>query len=36
MEEHVGMLKEEGLPIPQENEYPTITIQNEKKARVVA
>jgi len=35
MEEHIGMLKEEGLPIPQENESPTITIQNEKKTRVV-
>ena len=34
MEEHIEMLKEERLPIPQENENPTITIQNEEKAEV--
>ena len=36
MKEHVEMLKEKGLPVPQENEKPTITIQNEEKAGVVA
>lgn len=31
MEEHVSMLKERRLPIPTENPYPTVTIQNEKR-----
>jgi predicted RNase H-like HicB family nuclease len=31
MEEHVNLLKEKGLPIPQKNPNPTIIIQNEKK-----
>ncbi|NOR54255.1 MAG: type II toxin-antitoxin system HicB family antitoxin [Candidatus Aminicenantes bacterium] len=36
MEEHVRMLKEEGLPIPLESKNPTITIQNEEKAGITA
>ena len=36
MEEHVRMLEEEGLPVPKENENPTITIQNEEKAGITA
>lgn len=29
MEEHVALLKEQGLPVPDSNPNPTITIQNE-------
>ncbi len=29
MKEHVGLLKEQNLPIPPRNTNPTITIQNE-------
>jgi predicted RNase H-like HicB family nuclease len=29
MEEHVALLKEQGLPVPQPNPNPTITVQNE-------
>ncbi len=36
MEEHIRMLKEEGLSVPKENENPTIIIQNEKKVGVIA
>ena len=36
MEEHVEMLAEEGLPIPCESKNPTIIIQNEEKAGVIA
>jgi predicted RNase H-like HicB family nuclease len=36
MEEHVNLLKEKGLPIPQRNPNPTIVIQNEKKVDRVA
>lgn len=36
MEEHVNLLKEKGLPIPQRNPNPTIIIQNEKKVDQVA
>jgi predicted RNase H-like HicB family nuclease len=36
MEEHVNLLKEKGLPIPQKNPNPTIIIQNEKKVDRVA
>ncbi len=28
MREHVALLKEEGLPVPEENPDPTITVQN--------
>ena len=34
MKEHVGLLKEQGLPVPPENPDPTVTIQNAKKAAV--
>ena len=34
MEEHVSLLKEQGLPVPPENSDPKIIIQNEKKAAV--
>ena len=36
MEEHVNLLKEKGLPIPERNPNPTIVIQNEKKVDRVA
>jgi predicted RNase H-like HicB family nuclease len=36
MEEHLNLLKEKGLPIPQRNPNPTIIIQNEKKVDQVA
>lgn len=29
MEEHVALLSEQGLPIPNANQNPTITVQNE-------
>ena len=35
MEEHVEMLKEEGLLIPRENENPTVIIQNEGKSEAI-
>ena len=35
MLEHVTLLKERGLPIPQKNPDPKIIIQNEKKEEVV-
>ncbi|MBN2541913.1 type II toxin-antitoxin system HicB family antitoxin [bacterium] len=28
MEEHVALLREKGLPVPEENKNPTILIQN--------
>ena len=34
MKEHVDLLKEQNLPVPQENPDPTIIIQNEKKLAV--
>jgi hypothetical protein len=34
MEEHVSLLKEQGLPVPPRNPDPKITIQNEKKIAV--
>ena len=30
MEEHVALLKEKGLPVPEANPNPTAVIQNEK------
>ena len=30
IEEHIGLLKEQGLPIPKENPNPKVTIQNQK------
>ena len=34
MKEHVGLLREKGLPIPSENANPKITIQNARKQPV--
>ena len=34
MKEHVGLLKEKGLPVPSENANPKITIQNARKQPV--
>ncbi len=34
MEEHIDLLKEKGLPVPQQNPEPKIIIQNEKKLEV--
>ncbi len=34
MEEHVGLLKERGLPVPKRNPNPTVTIKNAKLAGV--
>jgi predicted RNase H-like HicB family nuclease len=34
MQEHVNLLKEKGLPVPEGNPNPTVIIQNEKQARV--
>ena len=31
MQEHVALLKEQGLPVPAENKDPKIIIQNERK-----
>lgn len=31
MEEHLALMKEQGLPIPPSNPNPTVTIQNETK-----
>ena len=31
MKEHIGLLKEQGLPVPPENHDPKIIIENEKK-----
>ena len=30
MEEHIALLKEQGLPIPKPNPDPTVVIQNER------
>ena len=30
VEEHIGLLKEKGLPIPKENPNPKVTIQNQE------
>jgi len=34
MREHVALLKEQNLPVPPENENPTVTIQNQKRLPV--
>ena len=34
MKEHVELLREQGLPIPEPNPDPKITIQNARKASV--
>ncbi len=31
IEEHVALLKEQGLPVPKENPNPKVTIQNEER-----
>jgi len=31
MEEHLALMKEMGLPVPEANPEPTILIQNEKR-----
>ena len=30
MQEHINLLKEKGLPVPKENQNPTVVIRNEK------
>ncbi len=34
MKEHIAILREQGLPVPQINQDPKITIENEKKRAV--
>jgi predicted RNase H-like HicB family nuclease len=36
MEEHVALLQEQGLPVPEANPDPTIVIQNERSVEAVA
>ena len=36
MLEHVKLLREKGLPVPQRNPSPTVTIRNEKQAEALA
>lgn len=36
MEEHIALLQECGLPVPEANPDPTIVIQNEKPVKTVA
>ncbi len=36
MEEHVALLKEQGLPVPEANSNPTVVIQNELRLNLVA
>ncbi len=31
IEEHVALLKEQGIPVPKENPNPKVTIQNEER-----
>ena len=35
IEEHVDLLKEKGLPVPEANPNPTIVIQNEKRLAAI-
>ena len=35
MAEHIKLLKEKGLPIPEENQNPTVVIQNEEQLESV-
>lgn len=35
MEEHIQLLREKGLPIPQQNPNPTVIIQNENRLETV-
>ena len=34
IQEHVDLLKDQGLPVPPRNSNPTVTIQNEQRASV--
>ena len=34
MQEHIDLLKKQGLPIPPTNPSPTVTIQNEQRATI--
>ncbi|HYX42165.1 MAG TPA: type II toxin-antitoxin system HicB family antitoxin [Pyrinomonadaceae bacterium] len=34
MEEHVALLREQGLPVPAPNPNPTVTVQNERQLAV--
>ena len=36
MEEHVALLKEQGLPVPKASANPTIVIKNEKKLATIS
>ena len=36
MLEHIDLLKERGLPVPKENQNPTVVIQNEKRLEPAA
>ena len=36
MEEHLSLMQEQGLPVPQANSSPTVTIQNERHLESVA
>jgi predicted RNase H-like HicB family nuclease len=33
MEEHIALLRQQGLPVPSAKDYPTILIQNEKRTK---
>ena len=35
IQEHIALLREQGLPVPKRNPNPKITIQNEKKTATV-
>jgi predicted RNase H-like HicB family nuclease len=34
MEEHVALLQEQGLPVPEQNPNPTVTVRNEPRLAV--
>ena len=36
MEEHISLLKEQGLPIPETNPSPTVLVQNEQRLESAA
>jgi predicted RNase H-like HicB family nuclease len=36
MDEHVDVLREQGLPVPQSNPNPTVVVQNEQKLESAA
>ena len=36
MEEHIALLREQGLPVPEPNPNPTVVIQNERRLELVA